>query len=171
MTDRDVTGLDAFLRRHGGGVVLLLDQRANGPYERLSEVGQWSGTTSGEAMRIDPIAPDSGGLRAGEIAWPERLPAGAEPIARSVPPSGDTLKSRPVVWRSAVGAGRLVVCGALDAWRTRDSSTSAFDTFWESTIAETADAGPPAVTVHLSKSTPVRLLADVDRRPARRGTR
>ncbi|HTR79622.1 MAG TPA: hypothetical protein VMH39_15995, partial [Gemmatimonadaceae bacterium] len=144
LSARDVAGLDAFMRRHGGGVVLLLDEKASGPYETLAAVRDWAGTTSGIPIPVDPVVPD-GRLRSDEITWPDRLPAGAEAVARSVPRSGDTLKSRPVIWRSAVGAGRLVVSGALDAWRTRDSTASAFDEFWRSTIAATADAAAPAV--------------------------
>jgi len=41
LTDRDVAGLDAFMRRRGGGVVLLFDTRADGRYERLTQVKAW----------------------------------------------------------------------------------------------------------------------------------
>jgi hypothetical protein len=56
-----------------------------------------------------------------------------------------------VVWRSAVGAGRLLVSGALDAWRYRDRS--AFDGFWRTLIAESAESSPPAIAVRLSNAT------------------
>ena len=38
-----------------------------------------------------------------------------------------------------MGAGQLIVSGALDAWRYRDRSDSAFDRFWQMTIAAAAD--------------------------------
>jgi hypothetical protein len=42
------------------------------------------------------------------------------------------------------------VSGALDAWRFRDRSVSAFDRFWQTLIAEAANGAPPAVGVTLS---------------------
>ena len=156
LSERDVVGLDAFLRRRGGGVVLLFDRRAPGPYERLTEVGAWVDDSTGRTLSIAPISGDSamGGLRASDIAWPSRLPAGAEPVALTVPSSRDTASGRPVVWRSAVGAGRLVVNGALDSWRFRDrllpSGGSAFDRFWETIISNVANASPPPVAITLA---------------------
>src|SRR6185503_11402090 len=42
LTAADVTGLEAYLRRRGGGVVFLFDQRAPGAYERLTNAGGWT---------------------------------------------------------------------------------------------------------------------------------
>jgi hypothetical protein len=155
LSERDVVGLDAFLRRRGGGVVLLFDRRAAGPYERLTEVGAWVDDSTGRTVSIAPVNGDSamGGLRASDIAWPSRLPAGAESVALTVPLLRDTASGHPVVWRSAVGAGRLVVNGALDSWRFRDrvlAGASGFDRFWETIIAEVANASPPPVAVTLA---------------------
>ena len=75
LSDGDVAGLDAFLRRRGGRVILLLDRRANGPYEHLLDVTAWASDSAG---RTETIAretnPDS--MRAAELAWPARLAAG-----------------------------------------------------------------------------------------------
>jgi hypothetical protein len=60
--------------------------------------------------------------------------------------------SHPVIWRSAVGAGQLIVSGALDAWRYRDPAVSAFDSFWRATIGTAADAALPPVTISLGNS-------------------
>jgi hypothetical protein len=152
LTETDVTGLNAFLRRRGGGVVLLFDQRVAGPYERLTDVGSWLTRGNGREMTIAPVVADSGALRVSEIAWPSSLPAGASPVAQTVRTPTDSSPSRAVVWRSPVGAGELVVSGALDAWRYRDRSVSAFDEFWQTLIASTASATPPPLAVTVSPS-------------------
>jgi hypothetical protein len=156
LAERDVAGLDAFLRRRGGGVVFLFDRRAAGPYDRLLDVGAWVDDSTGRTVSIAPVSGDttSGTLRASDIAWPLRLPAGAELVAVTVPSKTDTAKSRPLVWRTAVGAGRLVVNGALDSWRYRDRAISGggFDRFWPTVIADAANAAPPPVAVSLSSS-------------------
>ena len=48
------------------------------------------------------------------------------------------------------GAGRLLVSGALDAWRYRAENEAAFDRFWRSAIAGTALAAPPPVDVEVT---------------------
>jgi hypothetical protein len=106
-------------------------------------------------MSVDPIAMDSVGLRVSEIAWPARLPAGARPVALHRPASPNPVEGRAVVWQSAVGPGRIVVSGALDAWRFRDVSNSAFDEFWQTLIAETAAASPAAIDIDIA----TRILA------------
>lgn len=147
LTANDVAGLDAFLRRRGGSVVLLFDRRVAGPYEQLTQVAAWA-ADSGKAVSITLVGADSGALRSSEITWPARLPAGAEAIVRTS--ARDSAASRPVVWRSAVGAGQLIVSGALDAWRFRDRAISAFDRFWQNVVADAAFAAPPAISVSTS---------------------
>jgi hypothetical protein len=147
LTANDVAGLDAFLRRRGGSVVLLFDRRAAGGYERLTQVANWS-ADSGKAATIAPIngdSGDSGAIRASEITWPARLPDGADVVARAA-------LGRPVVWRSAVGAGQLIVSGALDAWRFRDRSISAFDRFWQAVIADAATNASPTIELAMDNS-------------------
>jgi hypothetical protein len=57
-----------------------------------------------------------------------------------------------VIWRSAVGVGRLVVSGALDAWRFRDRAASGFDRFWQTLIAETANSSSPPMLLETSNA-------------------
>ncbi|MEP6494598.1 MAG: hypothetical protein ABJF01_18075 [bacterium] len=146
--DNDVVAIDAFLRRRGGGVVLLFDRRAPGRYDKLTNVDTWVDDSTGKTLSVVPINGDSATLRASDLAWPSHLPAGAEAIAHIVSPASDT--GRAIVWRSAVGAGRLVVNGALDSWRFRDPTLSGFDRFWTTTIAEAASAAPAPITIHLA---------------------
>jgi hypothetical protein len=132
----DVAGLEDFLRRRGGSVVLLVDEPKSGPIDRLTMVSSWS-TNRGAPVSVALVQDDSATLRASEIAWPAVLPAGAAAL---------TAGQRPVIWESAVGAGRLIVSGALDAWRYRDPSASSFDRFWRTLIAGVAATAPPVVS-------------------------
>jgi hypothetical protein len=141
LADRDVSGLDAFLRRRGGSVVLLLDRRAPGPYERLADVTTWTNDSTGKAEAIGAGA-TADSMRAAELLWPARLPDGADVVA-----STRAAAAHPVVWKSPVGAGRVIVSGALDAWRYRDRSVSSFDRFWQTLIAGAAADAPPPLAV------------------------
>lgn len=150
LSDRDVSGLDQFLRRRGGSVILLLDQQTTGPWQRLADAGKWL-DNDGRLTAVGAQLGDSA-LKGSEFAWPMRLPPGAEPLAFSFPSSGDTSARHPVIWRSPVGSGQLIVSGALDAWRYRDPALSRFDAYWRTLIVSAASAAPAPVTVTLSNN-------------------
>ena len=139
--DQDVQGLEAFMRRRAGAVVLLLDQNADGPYRRLVGGSNWTTTNAPAFFASGPTAER---LMATAFARPESLPPGAQAIAL------DSLK-RPVIWRTAVGQGQLIVSGALDSWKYRDPTQFAFDRFWQTLIAGLANASTPPIAVDLSK--------------------
>lgn len=124
---RDVDHLDAFVRQRGGAVVLLPDRPITGPAARLVQ-HRWQ-----ERVEAEPSA--AGPLRASEwLLVPEVGPLDLV-WARS--------SEGPAVVATPVGAGMVLVSGALDAWRHR-SSDGAFDDFWRATIARLAAAvGPP----------------------------
>ena len=162
---RDVAGLEAYLRRRGGSVVLLLDDRAAGPYDRLTGARDWSTTSSSAGVDIRRVDGDSLGLRATSLAWPATLPAGAHPVAvssggsvastaGSAPEAGVRAGSgpRPILWRTAVGAGQLTVSGALDAWRHRDPAQSAFEAFWRTILSNAAEASRAPLEVALRRT-------------------
>jgi hypothetical protein len=136
--ERDLQGVESFLRRRAGSVVMLLDHRSPGPYERLLDVSVWSNDSTGKAESI--VATDS--MRAAELMWPTRLPSGATVVAFTREPS-----PHPIVWSAPIGAGRVIASGALDAWRFRDPSTSSFDRFWQGVVANAAAAAPAPVVV------------------------
>lgn len=139
LSTRDVAGLDAFLRDRGGAVVLLLDESpGDRPFARLLDVRKWEHAEL-ESPKALTAAAD---LSVTEIAWPAALPPGAAVLA-----SAD---QRPAIWRTPTGPGRLVVSGALDAWRARDASSLAFDRFWRSLVADAAMATPPIADVTLT---------------------
>jgi hypothetical protein len=168
LDEAEVSTLDTYLRRRGGGVVLLLDNEETGPYDRLTAVSAWSMSRAAAAAPIvteagarGPGLAASGGLpsdaasagrlagvdtlRATEWRWPGSLPSGASAVARD---SGGNA----VIWRSPIGAGHLLVSGALDAWRFRETATSGFAAFWRAQIAGIAAASPPALDVRLAQT-------------------
>jgi hypothetical protein len=157
LTERDVSGLEAYLRRRGGAVVLLLDQRAGGPYDRLTTAIEWGATAGATAIPVDAAASAAAQLQATEIAWPVRLPPGAvtvaatgvTPAARSTASTPDPTARRPVIWRAPAGAGHVVVSGALDAWRFRSTSAEGFDRFWRTVVADAAAASAAPIDVRL----------------------
>jgi hypothetical protein len=176
LSERDVSGLDNFLRIRGGGAVLLFDQRETGVYSRWLGLGAWSSISGRDIVSLRTVAADSLFLNASEFIWPAALPPGARPVAltysafpdtlsaaargtpagseRDAPgaPEPDSLHAQAVIWRTAVGAGRVVVSGALDAWRFRDSSGTGFEGFWRRIVAEAAEAAVQPIQLALSQS-------------------
>jgi hypothetical protein len=136
LSSADVAGLEAFMRRRGGSVVLLLDEAVSGPVERLIDVPAWR-TASGD-QPVLVATQDSLSLQATSFIWPTVLPAASEITAGA---------DRAIVWREPVGAGTLLVSGARDAWRFRDPASSSFDRFWRTTIGDAADRTPPPLRV------------------------
>ncbi len=167
LTERDIVGLEAFMRRHGGSVVMLLDQRATGAYERLLGVRDWRFHNSATPEAIGLAAAANIELQATELLWPAGLPDAATSVATTLgardrtdslsnaaprqAPSAESVDDRPVIWNKPVGAGRLVVSGALDAWRFRDSASSSFDRGWRVIIGEAAAAKLPPLAVTISE--------------------
>lgn len=145
LSTEEVSALERFLRQRGGAVILLLDSPDAGPWQRLAGGGNWSERDGGEPLVVAATAGDSTNLRAAEFVWPARLPAGAMPLAHTALSTRDSVR-RPVVWSTPVGAGLLVVSGALDAWRFRDASQSAFDAFWREAAAAAALGALPAIS-------------------------
>ena len=161
LTDRDVSGLEAFLRRRGGAVCLLLDRRAAGPYDRLIGPMAWSAAATSAPAPIAGAGDDDRKDRperilATELAWPSTLPPGAHALFSSEPPSNATATTtnapaRPIVWSTAIGGGRVIVSGALDAWRLRDTAAASFDRFWRTVIADAAAGAPPVVEIDVER--------------------
>jgi hypothetical protein len=120
LTDADVSGLESFMRERGGAVVFLPDEPAERrPYQRLLGPAPWR-----FVERAEPIG---------------------EPGASAFfAPNPDQPQ---IIWRAAVGPGRLVVSTALDSWRYREAQSGAFDQFWRLVVAEAADATPPPLEI------------------------
>jgi hypothetical protein len=148
MTRADARGLEAYLRRRGGSVVLLMDDDRRGPVDSLLRVGNW------RTLRTPGPAVVSGSsksaLRASAMMWPAELPLGAEAVAVTDSVGGPA--GRPVIWQAAVGAGRVIVSGAIDAWHFRDPTQSDFAPFWTNVLAEAAAASPAPITLRLDRA-------------------
>jgi hypothetical protein len=145
LSQADLAGLEGFMRQRGGSVVMLLDQRASGAWQRLADATAWGGDSGSQLRRIHSATPDSPSMRGGQLAWPIPLPMGATVVAT------DSAAGHPVVWQLPVGAGTLMVSGALDAWQSRDPGLSGFDAFWRVAIADAASTAPPPIAVSVSR--------------------
>jgi hypothetical protein len=139
----DVHALDRYMRERGGAVVLVPDARIDaGPArdllpdasERLLEQPATLVSTHGAAS-----------LQASELLVMRGQPIGAEVVA--VTPGTDPA---PVIVSMPRGAGRLLVSGAMDAWRWRAAGQASFDRFWPSLIAGLALAALPTVDVDVT---------------------
>jgi hypothetical protein len=123
LTQADVALLDRYVRVRGGTLVLLPEQRSAGAAASLLQ-GTWT-----EHLTATPEA--IGPLRASEILRMTGVPIAATVIGRSG--NAAAIVSVPA------GAGRIVVSGAMDAWRYRQGGE--FDRFWRTLLAEGARAG------------------------------
>lgn len=146
LTEADAGTLSAFMRGRGGRVVLLMDGRIASAFTRLTGVERWRSTRLAAATALADSS-RHGALRAQELAWPAQAPVGWTVHSANVAADSSL---RAVVWSIPVGAGRLLVSGALDAWHYRDADASAFDTFWPNVIAELGAGAPPRLEVSLS---------------------
>jgi hypothetical protein len=138
LTAADVDALDRFARVRGGSVALVPDRLPSSrnveallPPGRLREMlleTQAALTMSAGLPRLD----------ASELLMIDDRVAGDEVLAAS---------TAPVIVVSPHGDGRVLLSGALDAWRFRGGD---FDRFWRSTIAGLALAAPPPIDVRVS---------------------
>lgn len=145
LTDADVRALEAFVSRRGGALILLPDRR------RTDALGRRFGLpTLEEVVLARPLAVDADGasLQASELLL---APAGGEgfvPLALVRQKNQD----RAAILSVVHGAGRVIVAGALDAWRYRADPKAAFDMFWRGLAADAAAAAPPRLTVTIQPS-------------------
>ena len=148
--ERDVQGLESFLRRRGGSVVLLFDGNKSGKYERLAEFTSFTNTANSEPTIISNVGGDSVAMRTTEWMWPDRLPVGATVLAWSAAKNANLSARRPIVWAVQAGAGRVIVSGALDAWKFRDDAQSGFEKFWQQTIGAAAGSAAPVIEIEFA---------------------
>ena len=141
----EVGALESFARSRGGTVVLAFDRRAAGPIDRLLGVARWNEMASPGPQALATSTTGAPGLTATEVVWPDRLPPGAEPLATFRRAESD--EPAAVLWRTPLGAGAVVVSGALDAWRFRATGDATFDPFWRATLAAAAARAPRAIEV------------------------
>ena len=172
LTAADAGALDRYLRERGGAVVVVPDQRVDAGAARDLIAAPASAFASQprrdghdqpdptERLLEQPatlaVTPPAAPIQASELLVFRALPPGAEVIARVPGPSSASGASRassrdenaaPVIVVAPHGNGRLMVSGAMDAWRYRATDNGAFDRFWQSAIAGLALAAPPPIAI------------------------
>ena len=132
---QEVEALWQFVDRRGGTLVLLPDRMPTGPYaERLP--GKLS-----EHLLNEPRSLDPSGVLAGELLTMTPLPRGGRAIG--------ALNGAPVIVSWPVGDGRIILSGALDAWRYRADPKSRVASFWREELLTAALHAPAAIGVVL----------------------
>ena len=168
LTARDVDGIASLLRTRGSSVLVLADHAATGPADVLLDYGGWRTRAFRSpallsALTIADRTGDPPLLKGLAFGVPRHLPRGAVPLAMlrdtatsasrtSGADSGVVMSAPTIIWRVPVGLGQLVVSGAFDAWRFRDSSQSRFDATWRDLIGELANQRQMALELRLSRS-------------------
>jgi hypothetical protein len=150
LTAADVTLLDRFMRERGGAVALLPDApfAATAARQLTAAVAFRDAVLDRAAALVS--APGTPRVDASEMLEVERLPPGATALARAA------ASQRAVVWTADRGEGRLLVSGAMDAWRYRAEPGVELDRFWRSAVSGLAAAARPPVevTVHPPRAAP-----------------
>lgn len=125
LTAEEAGLLERYVRVRGGTLVLLPQRPAGGASANLFP--------GNGAEHLTATAESVGALHATEILRWIDIPVTTTVIARSG--SSAAILSLPT------GNGRIIVSGAMDAWRYRHLDSGAFDRFWTSLIARGAALG------------------------------
>jgi hypothetical protein len=146
----DARALDRYMRVRGGAVILLPDQRVlSAAALDLISGGGVAPARFSERLLDRPstltAAQTAATLQTSEMLLLEHVGAGVDVLA-STPGSAAV----PVVASIPRGAGRLLLSGAMDAWRFRAAADRGFDRFWQAAIAGLALATPPVVDVSVT---------------------
>ena len=125
LTATDVQLLDQYVRVRGGTLILLPERRPAAPSASLFGPS-WS-------ERLVTVPEAVGVMRATEMLRLDRVPAASTVVGRS---GADA-----VIVSMPAGQGRIIVSGAMDAWRYRDLNANGFDAWWRSLTSEAAAQG------------------------------
>ena len=131
----EVEALSEFAERRGGTVILLPDTKASGAYQVLLPA------SPSEQLLQQPQALMPAGVMASELLG-FREDAFTDGVL-------GRFGRKAVILSWTVGDGRFVFSGALDAWRYRAESKSAFTRFWRETVASAALTSPPRLDATL----------------------
>ena len=153
LSAEDVRSLDRFMRERGGAVALVPDARVNaGPVLNLLPNDMTERLLERPAKLL--MAPGAAPLEASELLLLGQVPPGsvpAEALAGAGLPAEALAKAgsdgSPVIVTMPRGSGRLLVSGAMDAWRFRAADNGAFDRFWQATLAGLALAAPSPIEI------------------------
>lgn len=137
----EVDALSRFARQRGGAVVFLPDRRPSGAYAGLLPAEGFEEVLVETPVRLGGIAPAV--VRASELLVARAARPGAGAVA-AIERSG---RAAPVSVSWTHGAGRMILWGALDAWRYRADDGDGFARFWQAAMADLAAGAPARVTV------------------------
>ena len=140
LTDADARALDTFVSRRGGTLILLPDRPFTEPLLRRFGLPAFDEVVLERPLTVQPPGPL---LRASELLLPRPAGNGFETVR--VVRHGD--RDRAVMISVLRGEGRVIVSGALDAWRYRADPDASFDRFWRGLVADAAAAAPPRLAV------------------------
>ncbi len=136
LTSSDVAALERAVRERGRAVVLLADEvPASGPWRRL-----WPDATGSLRQSARLVTGRIGGHAWKMREWLE-LPASAAVTPLASLDAGQT----PFVAGRALGAGRVVLVTALDAWRWRAEDGAAYAAGWRALVQRLAADVPAPV--------------------------
>lgn len=139
LSDADIQSLDAFVSRRGGTMILLPDRRIPEPLRRRFGLPALEEVVLERPLTMQPPGPS---LRASELLLAPHAADGFEPLGLMRHGSQD----RAVMASLVHGAGRIVISGALDAWRYRADAEASFEMFWRGLVADAALAAPPRLS-------------------------
>jgi len=143
----DARSLDRYLRERGGALVVLPDQRIEAGPARDLVRGQELAERLLEQPALLAVTPPAASLRASELLVLRSMMPLTEVIARVPGADASPESGAAAIVSLPRGEGRLLLSGAMDAWRYRASDNGAFDRFWQSTIAGLGLAVPPSISM------------------------
>jgi hypothetical protein len=129
------------MSERGGVVVLLPDSQSD-----LQSVRRWLPIPASTEVLLEQPARLSVGSALPSIQSSELLTFERSPAAIALATTGS---NAPAIVAFPVGAGQLLVSGAIDAWRFRANDRDAFDRFWQSAIGGMTGAVHPAIDVEI----------------------
>lgn len=141
----EVRALEAFVARRGGALLLFPDRRLADNVRSAFDLPAWDEVIVDRPLTTVGPAP---ALRTSELLLAPRDGGGLQAIAGVRHGADD----RVLVGSLTRGAGRIIVSGALDAWRYRADPEVAFDNFWRGLVADAAATAPPPITVTVEPS-------------------
>lgn len=118
-----------FARERGGAVVVLADADAGPALARLTGVAGWRRRTLPAPAAVSGA---QGTMRAADVVTALSSPAA---VALASLATGE-----PIVLDIPLGAGRIIVSGAVDAWRYRGADGGSFARFWRTVIGDAAES-------------------------------
>ena len=135
LSSSDVARLETGVRERGQALVLLMDEPPGaGPWRRL-----WPDFAASVRSVPTPTAASVGGHKWKVREWL------ALPMSTGGTPLAFLESGAPIVVGRGLGAGRVVLVTALDAWRWRADTDVAFAAGWQALVQRLGADVPPAV--------------------------